>query len=194
MHSIKKQFRAHILSILLSLAITSSLAHGAGQPPTEGSQLPEITLPVPESVEHQRYLGIPDKGTFQISQIKAALVIMEIYSLYCPYCQREAPLLNDLYQAIEKDPNLKGKIKVIGIGAGNSSFEVNVFREKYYVPFPLFSDADFRIHKLLGETRTPYFIAVKIDSTGSHRVVYSDLGSIKSVDEFLKKMIKLSGL
>jgi peroxiredoxin len=90
--------------------------------------------------------------------------------------------------------NLKNKMKLIGIGTGNSDFEVNFFRKKYEVPFPLFSDEDYSIHKALGEVRTPYFIGVKLKSDGSSEVFYSKLGAFKDANEFLKKMITLSGL
>jgi thiol-disulfide isomerase/thioredoxin len=134
------------------------------------------------------------KGTFQIPEIKAKVVIIEIFSMYCPYCQREAPEVNKLYRAVEGDPNLRGKIKLIGIGAGNSQFEVGVFRKTYKVPFPLFPDEDFSLHKCFGETRTPYFIAIQIYENGTHKVIYSKLGGIEGAEKFLKQITQLSGL
>lgn len=102
--------------------------------------------------------------------------------------------MNELYRIMQARKNLKNKMKLIGIGTGNSDFEVNFFRKKYEVPFPLFSDEDYSIHKALGEVRTPYFIGVKLKSDGSSEVFYSKLGGFKDANEFLKKMITLSGL
>jgi thiol-disulfide isomerase/thioredoxin len=163
-------------------------------PPAKGAQLPETNLPVPNDPAERLYLGLSGKGSFQIPEIKAKVVIIEIFSMYCPYCQREAPEVNKLYQAIEGDRNLRGKIKLIGIGAGNSQFEVGVFRKTYKVPFPLFPDEDFTLHKCFGETRTPYFIAIQIDENGSHQVIYSKLGGTKGAEKFLKQITQLSGL
>jgi hypothetical protein len=95
---------------------------------------------------------------------------------------------------IENNSGLKGKIKIIGIGAGNSSFEIDIFRKKYNVLFPLFPDNDFAVHKRIGEVRTPYFIALKINGDGSHKVIYSKLGGIEKADQFLELMIRLSEL
>jgi hypothetical protein len=43
--------------------------------------LPEFDLAVPKSDEHQKYLGIAGK-TFTIPEIKAEVVIVEIFSMY----------------------------------------------------------------------------------------------------------------
>lgn len=90
--------------------------------------------------------------------------------------------------------DLKDKVKLIGIGVGNSEFEVNFFRKKYEVPFPLFSDEDYSAYKALGEVRTPYFIGVRLKSDGSSEVFYSKLGGFKDAGNFLKQMVRLSGI
>jgi peroxiredoxin len=86
---------------------------------------------------------------FKINQIKSKVVIIEIFSMYCPYCQAEATNINNLNQLIENNPAYKDKIKIIGIGAGNTPFEVGTFKRKYTIAFPLVPDGDFKLHKLL---------------------------------------------
>ncbi|PKN60934.1 MAG: redoxin [Deltaproteobacteria bacterium HGW-Deltaproteobacteria-11] len=169
----------------------------AADPPAVGGQLPDFKLPTPKSSTDKNYLGVSGiffSGPFTVPQIKAKVVILQIFSMYCPYCQKDAPHVNSLYNKIENDLALKGKIKLLGIGAGNSDYEVGLFKNKYQIPFPLFADGDFKIHKLMGEVRTPYFIGVKINPDGSHQVFYSRLGSIEKNENFLNEIISLSGL
>ncbi len=176
------------IGVLAALLLALCPALPAAQPPAVGGTLPDIELPRPKDGADRRYLGL--SGSFKIPEIKARAVIVEVFSMYCPYCQREAPAVNRLFARIEGDPALKGKIKMLGIGMGNSAFEVGVFKKKYDVPFPLLPDPDFKIHKALGEVRTPYFIVVRIDPDGRHRVVYSRLGAFDGVDAFLAGVIR----
>jgi peroxiredoxin len=101
--------------------------------------------------------------------------------------------VNELYNKIAKDEKLKNKIKMIGIGAGNSSFEVDFFQKTYDIKFPLFPDAEFSIHKMLGEVRTPYFIGVKIKKDGTHSIFYSKRGAIEDAPKFLNLIRSKAG-
>jgi peroxiredoxin len=162
--------------------------------PAIGESLPPFKLPIPQDARAERYLGLSGPGQFTIAQIEAKVVIIQIFSMYCPVCQKEAFRVNKLYSTIQKRKDLKDKIKMIGIGTGNTPFEVGFFQKKYEVDFPLFSDENLSIHQILGELRTPYFIGVKINRDGSNEVFYSRLGQFRDVNSFLKRIVELSGL
>ena len=179
--------------ITLVVVVCTNTAATAGPTFQLGGELPSFELSVPTDEAHKEYLGLSGSGSFAVSDIDAEVVIIEIFSMYCPHCQREAPKINDLYRLIEENEQLRGKIKLIGVGAGNSDFEVNVFRQTYQVPFPLFADERFAIHKALGELRTPYFIGIK-RKNGGHEIFYSKLGGFESPEVFLQSMVDRSGL
>jgi peroxiredoxin len=181
-----------IITILCFILVFPAWA--ANKPPEKGEQLPVMNLPIPKNPDERSYLGLSGSGLFKIPQIRAKVVIIEIFSMYCPYCQKDAPGVNELYRLIENNTDIKNKIKLIGIGAGNSSYEVEVFKKTYNVPFPLFPDKDFTIHKACGEVRTPYFIVVKINEDGTHQIVHNQLGNYPGAESFLELVLKASGL
>ena len=181
-----------VIMVLLITLVSPVLT--ANKPPEKGETLHVFNLPIPKNPAEKAYLGLSGDGVFKIPQIKAKVVIVEIYSMYCPYCQKDAPGINELYQRIQKSPDLKDKIKLIGIGAGNTPFEVEAYRKTYQVPFPLFPDKDYTIHKACGEVRTPYFIVVKINDNGTHQIVHAQLGDYPGAEPFLELVLKASGL
>ncbi len=154
----------------------------------------DFTLPVPANDIHRTYLGLLNDNRFSLGQIKADIVIIEIFSMYCPVCQREAGNVNILFDLIQNSPLLKRKVKLIGIGAGNSAFEVDFFKNKYAIEFPLFSDPDFSIHKKIGEVRTPHFFGVTIEENGEYAIFYSRSGEVSDPEKFLETLLKDSGL
>jgi peroxiredoxin len=183
-----------LLMILLLVLSAFSAPSAADRPPRPGELFPDLDLPMPKNAAEKTYLGLTGEGSFSLGQVKAQVVILEIFSMYCPYCQKEAPQVNELFRAIETNPDSKGKIKVLGIGAGNSPFEVGMFKKTYAIPFPLIADEDLIFHHALGGVRTPYFLAVVIEKDKTARVIFSELGSMSGAKSFLKKIIELAGL
>jgi peroxiredoxin len=183
-----------ILGMLATSAWPFHSVMAADKPPVKSDTLLQIRLSIPKDTNEKRYLGISGEGYFRISQIKATVVIIEIFSLYCPYCQASAPEVNALYWMIEQITDFKDRIKMIGIGAGNSVLEVNTFKEQFKIPFPLFPDPDFKIHKDLGEVRTPCFIVIRIKKDRAVEVLHLQEGAFGEAEIYLRKILKDSGL
>ena len=172
-----------IIGVMLVAATTR-----AGAPPVVGERLVEITLAAPAAADHRAYLGLSESTTFDPLDISGRLLIIEIFSMYCPYCQREAPAVNRLHQAIENAPELRGKVKLLGIGVGNSEFEVDHFRKHYQIGFPLFPDEAFAIHQSLGEVRTPFFIFVDLDAAAKGTILWTGAGTLEPLESILGRL------
>jgi len=155
---------------------------------------PAISLPLPADPVQRHYLGVKQGDTFAVGDLPAEIVIVQIFSMYCPICQREAPRVNQLYALIDQRGDLNRKLKIIGIGAGNSRYEVDFYRRNYTIAFPLFADGEFEIHKKIGEVHTPHFFILKHDSHGQVRVVYTHSGGFGTPETFLEEIVKRCGL
>jgi peroxiredoxin len=190
---LKKIFVSFCL-IFFSFLLANGATFATNSIPVKGGKLPTINLQVPKNPDEKAYLGLSSGGYFRIPQIKAQAVVIKIFNLYCPICQSTAGAMTELYNQIENNPNLKGKIKLIGIGAGNSLLEVEVFKQNHDIPFPIFPDEDYRIHKALGEVRTPFFMAIKMEKDGSHEIVHTHLGGLTDTRAFLDLMVEAYGI
>jgi peroxiredoxin len=164
------------------------------EPVGVGDPLPALSLRSPEVEAQRNYLGLKKDGPFSLADISAELVIVEIFSMYCPHCQREAPKVNDLYRLLLDTPGLRDRVKLIGIGVGNSPMEVDFFKDTYEVRFPLFPDGDFAIHKALGEPRTPYFMGIRLGPDRKAQLVYAKLGEFEDPARFVAEIMGKAGL
>jgi len=70
------------LATMVGLFLFPGFVGADTTPPAEGSVLPQISLDVPQSLEYQHYLGIAGKNKFMIPEIKAEIVLIEIFSMY----------------------------------------------------------------------------------------------------------------
>ena len=62
------------------------------------------------------------------------------------------------------------------------------------ISFPIFPDEDFRIHKALGEVRTPFFIAIKMDGERAPEIIHTHLGGLTDARAFLDLMVEAYGI
>jgi len=181
--------RYSVAILLLSLALCGP-AFAAGIVPVKGGTLPSILLPIPGDSDEKIYLGLSGEGFFEIPQIKAEGVLIKVFNIYCPVCQSSALAMAKLYRQIENNPDLKNKIKLIGIGAGNTPTEIEAFKQTHNIPFPIFPDEDLTVHNLLGEVRIPSFIAIRIEKDGSHEIVHTQLGGLPDTTLILALMVE----
>jgi len=146
-----------------------------------------MKLAVPSNAGEREYLGLSGQGTFTMPEISTDVLIVEVFSMYCPICQATAEETNKLHELIERDPALRGKVKLIGVGIGNTPFEVNMFRKKFHVAFPLFADDNSAIREAFSEpVRTPTFIIVELKGKKKLRVLSTSVGKFDDAEAFLK--------
>ena len=174
------------LMMVLALAATWSFAQS---PFVEGQPMVNIKLRGPDSAKLAEYLGVAKApANFGVADIQKPVVLLEIFNMYCTVCQGEARGVNELYRLINTHPQLKGQMAVIGIGVGNSDFEVDVFRKKYNIAFPLFPDSNYLLHKQFKEPRTPTFVLIRTKGKSGSMVLYHHAGPIGDPKAFLQTL------
>lgn len=183
---------------LLALACNAALAMNASESANmkaliPGTAVPDLTFPTTELTPAQaKDLGVAAGAPFKLDRVKADAVILVVYSMYCPFCQKEAPELVKLHEMIAQK-GLADKVKLVGLGAGNSPFEVKVFREKFNIGFALFPDQDFTAYKALGQVGTPFYYLLKRSGAG-FTVVGNQLGCVTSAQAYLDDALGRLGL
>lgn len=168
-----------VVIILLS-SFQGDFVNGETKPLGFATVFPELIFRHSLSKKEQAYLGLKKEGSYGLIEIKGSLLLIEFLNIYCVNCVRQAPILNDVYHFIEGNSNLKGKVKIIGIAAGNNIEEVKFFKDKFKIPYPIFPDTNFNAHQAVGSPRTPYMIWVRKEKEGRWIVMSTHLGLIDS--------------
>jgi peroxiredoxin len=176
-----------LLVFILFFIVWLSCEVVLGEPKPLGFAIPFPDLRFTQSLSRgeQNYLGLPAKKGFSFREINGNLILVEFLSTYCINCQRQAPIFNEVYSSIERDPGLAGKVKMIGIAAGNNLNEVQIFKKAYNIPYPILSDPKFDAHNAVGAPRTPFSIWVRRDAQRNSIVVSAHLGLIESAKSAL---------
>ena len=156
----------------------------------------DIPLPRPSSEADVAYLGLEgSEDSFRMDQIKARVLVVEVFDMYCRFCQGMAPKVDEVYE-LNLRSGFGNQVKWIGIGRMNTELEVSTFKEKYQVRFPLFADKDLTITRALRADKegTPHFIVIKMDPGDRVMVVHTTTGAFQDPKAFYDVILERSGL
>jgi hypothetical protein len=179
-----------------TLLWTGAWAKEKGRVITPGDFFPEYSFPMTLTGSDVEYLGLPQKffglvkgDNFSLKDVKADLIVAEFLNKYCFSCQLQAPVMNQIFSMVQQDPQLKGRVKFIAIGAGNNEREVQSFREEKKVPFPIVPDPKFLAYEAIGEPgATPFTIFIRKAADSSLLVARTKVGFTRDPQMVLKEM------
>ncbi|MBN2139482.1 MAG: TlpA family protein disulfide reductase [Desulfovibrionaceae bacterium] len=145
-----------IVPALLAVALLACAAATAAA----GEPFPDLRLPAP-GTEAAARLGInrPDQP-FSLSEIRAGLVIINVYNYFCGPCHAETPKLKELDREIN-ERGLSDRVALLAIAAGDTAQMVERFKQARTPCFPIFPDPDYVLHRALGNVPVPYFFVVR---------------------------------
>lgn len=182
------------MGCILTIAV-SSWAKEKARIITPGDFFPEFSFPMTLAKADVEYLGLPQKffglvkgDTFSLKDVKADLIFMEFLNKYCFSCQLQAPVINQVFSKVKKDPQLKERVKFIGAAAGNNQREVDSFRAEKQIPFPIVPDPKFLAYEAIGDPgATPFSLILRKTDSGL-LVTRTKVGLTKDPEIFLKEL------
>jgi len=154
---------------------------------SQGTKLPSIRLSSPSSADSLHYLGLTSAEPFTLSQIPSKFILVEILSVFCHHCNKQAPAINRIYQYIQEDKNLAKNIKMLGIIVVGDQKAVDAFKTAYRVKFPLIPDPKMQIFAELQNPSVP----VLLFANRQGDILLSHSGYLGDADVFFGKMRKI---
>jgi peroxiredoxin len=156
-----------------------------------GDSFPDIKFEGSLNALDRNYLGLVDSSNFTLHDIQANLIFVEFLNKFCTHCQQQARILNELFEDIQRDSSLQTQVKMLGVGMGNSLFQMHTYRTEKDIPFPLVPDPNFIIHEALGQPKAPFIVIFKKTADSKGIVSATFLGLVSSKELFLNALKNL---
>lgn len=110
-------------------------------------------LPTPEDPVERRALGLSAEATeFELEELKGHRLVLLMFDLYCPACQKSVGNFNRLIEALRAE---HGDVTVLGIGCGDTAFETQRFVQKFKLGVSAVPDRDRRLGARFDLRKTP---------------------------------------
>ncbi|MDD2901575.1 MAG: TlpA disulfide reductase family protein [Syntrophales bacterium] len=169
---------------LALLVCCTAVSFAQEKEPTVGQSVGNVKFPAPASDADAKYLGLDKAREFTLKEIKAPYVLVEQFSTTCPHCLAQAPIMNQLFEKVQKDAALKNKVKFMGLGQGNDANAVKMWKAFQKIPFPQIADAKSTFGDAL--KFHPYPVSVLLDKSG--KILWVHIGTFENADEALKEI------
>ncbi|MGJ8649637.1 MAG: peroxiredoxin family protein [Opitutaceae bacterium] len=149
-----------------------------------------LQLPAPSSKQGKIALGLAaDKTHFQLGELEADLLVVMVFDMYCHVCHQSSENMQAVADRLQNDPNIKS-VCILGLGRGDTDFEVQTFVKKLELEFTCVADRDKSVTDALGVRFTPSgFLFCR--KTGEYRLLSSFSGYLSKpkVEEFLAPVL-----
>ncbi len=153
-----------------------------------GDLFPSISFPNIFVTEEKKYLGVGDKAILSLGDIQAEVLVIKFLNTNCFYCIKSLPVFKEVFETIASERNLMKRIKMIGIGAGDTPGEVAAFKGQYAVPYPIIPDTEFEAHKAVNEPTVPFIVITRRVGQGKWVVVSVHVGLTFSAESFVGEL------
>ncbi len=158
---------------------------------TVGDYFPTCRLMLLNYQKDRDYLQITHlQRNFTLEDVHSDYIFIEIYNELCSACVNEVKTYKALYRMLLGDAFLRGKVKMMGIGAGSKKRSAAKFRKQKNIAFPLFADEKREIFECLGKPVLPVSYLVERQA-GKRKIRLIQSGHIGNAEKLLAE-IKLA--
>ena len=122
-----------------------------------GDPFPVFTKPNTLTPEECFQLKIKPDGDFSLNDIQHEVTILEFLNVYCHTCRQQVKIFNEIFKALQEEPELKGKACILGIAVGNTEDEIREFKKNFGANYPILPDTKKEVFRLVGNLQgTPH--------------------------------------
>jgi len=147
-------------------------------------ELSQVKLTAPTSAQDKQYLGLDDKRSFVLSEVKAKYLLIGYYTTNCPHCHEQAPISNKIFKMIQDDPSLNNNVKMLGVIVGGSPQDAKSYASDFNIAYPVVTDPFYDIFRKLDKPKVPLTLLVRKDG----EILLSVTGAMADPEGFVKKI------
>ena len=134
-----------IAVVVIGIVVAVGLASRTVVPENATKAVGQSTLKVGDTAPE--FTVQTNAGTFDLNNVSAP-VLLEVFATWCPHCQRETAVLNDLAG------KLAGKVAIVAVSGDafdinhqgpETQADVNGFAQQFGVRYPIAFDPDLKV-------------------------------------------------
>jgi len=137
----------------------------ASRVPQTASQAPALAqLNVGDAAPE--FQAATTQGPFDLHQSLGRPVFLEVFATWCPHCQHEVPIVNDLYAKYNNRVAfiaVNGSPKAIDETSPETQLDVYDFTQRFKVRYPVAFDPDLTVAKLYLQGGYPTIVIITKD-------------------------------
>jgi thiol-disulfide isomerase/thioredoxin len=124
-----------------------------------------------------RFAAATTAGPFDSATADGKPILLEVFATWCPHCQHETSVLNDLYK------QYNGKVDIVAVSGSNVGMDSNSaetqadvmhFAQQFSVKYPIAYDANLDVAKKFLQGGYPTIVVID----KARKVAYVDSGEI----------------
>ena len=159
-----------------------------------GQYFPPCVLTAADRTPDFAYLGLDqESANFFLADVPAEFVLLKYYGEHCHQCVQEVDQYNRLFTMLRDDPELGPRLRMIGIGVGDTQRSVLRFKRSHQVPYPLLPDERQLMFESVGAGEIPLIYLVRILPDARIQVVLYHEGGLDDVEGFFQRIRQAVG-